>query len=74
MPAFRAVFLSDSRSHLGRFKPIADYDWNWPKQIDRPAIESALRLDFLDGVAHLPHLEADPATLEKIEAFVAQFA
>ena len=37
-----------ARSHLGRFKPMADYDWNWPKRIDRPAVESALRLDFLD--------------------------
>ncbi len=42
-----------SRSHLGRFKPIVDYDWNWPKQIDRPAIESALRLDFLDGARNV---------------------
>ena len=42
-----------ARSHLGRFKPIADYDWNWPKQIDRPAIESALRLDFLDGARNV---------------------
>ena len=30
-----------------RFKPIADFDWNWPKKIDRGAIESALTLDFL---------------------------
>ena len=42
-----------ARSHLGRFKPIADYDWNWPKQIDRPAIESALGLDFLDGARNV---------------------
>jgi pimeloyl-ACP methyl ester carboxylesterase len=27
-------------------------------------------LRFLDGVAHLPHLEADPATLHEIAAFV----
>lgn len=42
-----------ARSHVGRFKPIADYDWNWPKQIDRPAIEAALRLDFLDGARNV---------------------
>ena len=24
------------RSRLGAFKPIADFDWNWPKKIDRP--------------------------------------
>jgi DNA replication protein DnaC len=42
-----------ARSHLGRFKPIADYDWSWPKKIDRAAVESALRLDFLDGARNV---------------------
>ena len=42
-----------ARSHLGRFKPIADYDWNWPKKIDRDAIEAALRLEFLDGARNV---------------------
>ena len=23
------------RSRLGRFKPIADFDWNWPKKIEQ---------------------------------------
>jgi DNA replication protein DnaC len=36
-----------SRAKIGRFKPMTDYDWSWPKRIDRDAIESALRLDFL---------------------------
>ncbi len=36
------------RSRLGRFKAIADFDWAWPKQIDRDAVEAALRLDFLE--------------------------
>jgi DNA replication protein DnaC len=36
-----------SRSHLGRFKPLADFDWSWPKKIDRHAIEALVRLDFL---------------------------
>lgn len=37
------------RSRLERFKPMADYDWNWPKLIDRALIESVLRLDFLEA-------------------------
>lgn len=38
------------RSKLGRFKPIADFDWNWPNNIDRGLIESAMTLDFVrDG-------------------------
>ena len=34
-------------SGIGRFKPIADFDWNWPKEIDRALIEQALSLDFI---------------------------
>ena len=36
-----------ARARLGRFKPMADFDWHWPKEIDRDAVETALRLDFL---------------------------
>lgn len=35
------------RSRIGTFKPIADFDWNWPRKIDRPLIERALALDFI---------------------------
>ena len=34
-------------ARLGRFKPIADFDWQWPAKCDRAAIETLLRLDFL---------------------------
>jgi DNA replication protein DnaC len=36
-----------AQARLGRFKPMADFDWQWPKKIDRPLIERALTLDFL---------------------------
>ena len=32
------------------------------------------RLKFHDGVAHIPHLEADPTTLDEIAAFVDALA
>jgi DNA replication protein DnaC len=35
------------RSRVGRFKPLADFDWNWPKKIERDVIERALTLDFV---------------------------
>jgi len=35
-----------ARSRIGRFKPMADFDWSWPKRIDREAVEAALRLEF----------------------------
>jgi DNA replication protein DnaC len=34
-------------AHLGRFKPLADFDWSWPKQCDRTAIEELMSLQFL---------------------------
>lgn len=36
-----------ARSRLGRFKPMADYEWDWPTRIDRDAIDESLRVDFL---------------------------
>jgi DNA replication protein DnaC len=35
------------RSRLGRFKPLADFDWSWPTRIDRDRVEAAIRLEFL---------------------------
>jgi len=40
-------------SKIGRFKPMADFDWNWPKKIDRPNVESALRLEFLEHARNI---------------------
>ena len=34
-------------AHIGRFKPLCDFDWNWPKSCDRAAIEALMTLDFL---------------------------
>lgn len=35
-------------SCLGRFKPMADYDWSWPKTIARSAIEGLFTLSFVE--------------------------
>jgi DNA replication protein DnaC len=37
--------LKDAR--LGRFKPLADFEWTWPTQIHRPTVERVFTLDFL---------------------------
>jgi len=42
-----------SRSRLERFKPMADFDWNWPKKIDRPLVESNVRLDFIESARNV---------------------
>lgn len=36
-----------AQSRIGKFKPMADFDWSWPTKIDRTAVESVLRLDFI---------------------------
>ena len=36
-----------ARGRIGRFTPMSDFDWAWPKRIDRAAVEAVLRLDFL---------------------------
>ena len=34
-------------SGIKSFKPMADFDWNWPAKIERDVIERAFTLDFL---------------------------
>jgi DNA replication protein DnaC len=35
------------RARLGAYKPLADFDWSWPKKIDRDHIDDLFRLDWL---------------------------
>jgi len=37
--------IRDAR--LGHFKPLADFDWTWPKRIDRAALDELMTLDFV---------------------------
>jgi DNA replication protein DnaC len=37
--------LKDAR--LGRFKAMADFEWDWPTHLHRPTVERVLALDFL---------------------------
>lgn len=34
-------------ARIGRFKPLADFDWTWPKRCDRAAVEELMDLGFL---------------------------
>jgi DNA replication protein DnaC len=40
-------------SGIKAFKPVADFDWAWPKKIERDLIERALTLDFLQQARNL---------------------
>ena len=43
--------LDDAR--IGVFKPIADFDWQWPTQCDRPLVEEVLCLAFIAEAANI---------------------
>jgi DNA replication protein DnaC len=34
-------------AHIGRFKPLCDFNWRWPKRCDRAAFDALMTLDFL---------------------------
>ena len=41
------------RARLGTFKPMADFDWDWPKKIDRPHVDDLFRLDWLASATNV---------------------
>jgi DNA replication protein DnaC len=43
----RSLVRRKSDAKLGRFKPIDQFDWNWPTKIDRPTVERALSGAFV---------------------------
>jgi len=38
----RSLERRHSSSKVGRFKPLVDYDWNWPRRIERQTIDRAM--------------------------------
>lgn len=40
-------------AHIGRFKPLADFDWHWPRQCDRATVSAWMNLGFLQEAVNL---------------------
>lgn len=40
-------------ARIGRFKPVCDFDWTWPKRCDRAAFEALMSLDFLTDATNV---------------------
>ena len=40
-------------AHLGKFKPISDFDWSWPTHCDKGAINELMNLDFIDTATNV---------------------
>jgi DNA replication protein DnaC len=41
------------QAHLGAFKPLADFDWDWPTQCDRGAVSDTLQLEFIPTATNI---------------------
>lgn len=49
----RSLETRIQNARIGRFKSMADFDWAWPKRIDREAIEDLFRFQFLEEKANV---------------------
>lgn len=43
-------------AHLGKFKALTDFDWTWPKRIERTAIEELMSLSFMKDASNIVFL------------------
>ncbi|RMH21660.1 MAG: AAA family ATPase [Acidobacteria bacterium] len=41
------------QARLGSFKPLDDFDWSWPKKIDRAQIDDLFRLEWLHAATNV---------------------
>lgn len=51
--AKRSLKRRMDNARLGSFKPIADFDWDWPAECDRAAIEELFGFAFVEQAANV---------------------
>lgn len=51
--ARRSMLRRLGTAAIGKFKPLADFDWAWPTHCDRAAVEELMRLDFLEDASNV---------------------
>ena len=49
----RSVERRLKSAKLGQFKPIADFDWHWPTEIDRELIDELFNFNFIHDAANV---------------------
>jgi DNA replication protein DnaC len=42
-----------SSAKLGRFKPLTEFDWQWPSKIDQAAVQRLMQLDFITEASNI---------------------
>jgi DNA replication protein DnaC len=40
-------------AHIGRFKPLSDFDWGWPAQCDQAMVSDLMTLGFIKEAANI---------------------
>ena len=48
----RGILRRVTSANLGRFRALSEYDWNWPKKINRETVEDSMTLNFLSEPAN----------------------
>lgn len=51
--ARRSLERRIAQARIGRFKPLCDFDWAWPKTCDRAAIDDLMTLAFLHDATNV---------------------
>lgn len=51
--ARRSLERRIKEAHIGRFKPLCDFEWDWPTAIDRATFEALMTLDFLKDATNV---------------------
>jgi DNA replication protein DnaC len=49
----RSLDRRPRRARLGRFKPMADFDWDWPTAVDRRQVEDLFNLDWVASATNV---------------------
>lgn len=55
--------LRSSRVNVCKWRPLVEFNWSWPKKIDREAIEALFHLNFLEEPANVVFI--GPSSLGK---------
>jgi len=68
---FAARTWQDLDAHLDRFKPLADFDWTWPKRVERAAVVVSL-IDRLVHHAEIIAIEGESYRLKEAKEHAEQ--
>ncbi len=55
-------------ARIGGFKPIVDFDWKWPRKVERQGIDDLFGLGFLADVSRLEGLHLSSRTGDRFVA------